>query len=311
MADAGWLPDPLTRHELRYWDGSAWTEHVSDQGATSVAPLLPSEPPPPPPAPATAPPPPPAGSTSAAGGGGGGGRGSWKDKLRSAAVQAADQGKKLGEQAKTAVGEQQDRRLEQLRNDPSTLWFGQSVDAASRATGMSKATYRITKDRVWIDSGLLGTKSESVPLWAVRDIDIRQNVLQRGKDIGDVVLRLEDPAYSVDQSNTFDLRGHAEAGMTSGEVVLDNIQGPYQVHELLMPLVSEARSKKTMERQSQYLHVNPGMAAVAGSAAPQPPPAAAAPVDVADQLRKLANLRDEGILSDEEFAAQKARLLGG
>ncbi|MBA2624505.1 MAG: SHOCT domain-containing protein, partial [Acidimicrobiia bacterium] len=35
------------------------------------------------------------------------------------------------------------------------------------------------------------------------------------------------------------------------------------------------------------------------------------PVDVADQLRKLASLRDEGILSDEEFAAQKARLLGG
>jgi hypothetical protein len=34
-------------------------------------------------------------------------------------------------------------------------------------------------------------------------------------------------------------------------------------------------------------------------------------VDVADQLRKLAGLRDEGILSEEEFAAQKARLLGG
>ena len=164
---------------------------------------------------------------------------------------------------------------------------------------------------MWIDSGLLGTKSESVPLWAVRDIDIRQNVLQRGKDIGDVVLRLEDAAFSVDQSNTFDFGGQAESGMTSGEVVLDNIQSPYQVHELLMPLVSEARSKKTMERQSQYLHVNPGMAAAAGAAAPPPPAAAAAPVDVADQLRKLAGLRDEGILSDEEFAAQKARLLGG
>ncbi len=35
------------------------------------------------------------------------------------------------------------------------------------------------------------------------------------------------------------------------------------------------------------------------------------PVDVADQLRKLAALRDEGILSDEEFAAQKARVLSG
>jgi hypothetical protein len=31
--------------------------------------------------------------------------------------------------------------------------------------------------------------------------------------------------------------------------------------------------------------------------------------DLADQLRKLAGLRDEGILSEEEFAAQKAKLL--
>ena len=301
MADPGWLPDPLGEHELRYWDGSAWTDHVSDQGVTSAAPLAPSGPPPPPPAPVGAPPPPPPPPAAA----GSGGRGGWKDKLRSAAVQAADQGKKLGDQAKTAIGEQQARRTEQLRNDPSTLWFGQSVDAASRATGMARATYRITKDRVWIDSGLLGTKSESVPLWAVHDIDIRQNLLQRGKDIGDVVLRLEDPAFSVDQSNTFDLGGQGELGMTSGEVVLDDIEAPYQVHELLMPLVSEARSKKAMERQSQYLHVNP-LTAAAGAAPPPPPQ-----VDVADQLRKLAGLRDEGILSEEEFAAQKAHLLAG
>jgi hypothetical protein len=31
---------------------------------------------------------------------------------------------------------------------------------------------------------------------------------------------------------------------------------------------------------------------------------------VADELAKLVHLRDIGALSDEEFAAQKARLLG-
>jgi hypothetical protein len=30
--DAGWLPDPLGTHQVRYWDGSAWTEHVSRAG---------------------------------------------------------------------------------------------------------------------------------------------------------------------------------------------------------------------------------------------------------------------------------------
>src|SRR5262249_19562989 len=33
---AGWHPDPRGRHELRYWDGNAWTEHVSDAGKTGT-----------------------------------------------------------------------------------------------------------------------------------------------------------------------------------------------------------------------------------------------------------------------------------
>lgn len=37
--NADWHPDPTGRHELRYWDGSQWTEHVSDQGKTSTSPL--------------------------------------------------------------------------------------------------------------------------------------------------------------------------------------------------------------------------------------------------------------------------------
>lgn len=39
------------------------------------------------------------------------------------------------------------------------------------------------------------------------------------------------------------------------------------------------------------------------------PAPAAEPVDVADQLQKLAQLRDQGVLTDEEFATQKAKLL--
>jgi Short C-terminal domain len=42
-----------------------------------------------------------------------------------------------------------------------------------------------------------------------------------------------------------------------------------------------------------------------------PAPAAAAPVaDPIQQLKELAALKDQGILTDAEFAAQKAKLLG-
>ena len=32
VAPAAWYPDPSGRYELRYWNGSAWTEHVSRNG---------------------------------------------------------------------------------------------------------------------------------------------------------------------------------------------------------------------------------------------------------------------------------------
>jgi uncharacterized protein YxjI len=38
---ANWYPDTTGRHELRYWDGNAWTDHVSDKGVTGVDPLKP------------------------------------------------------------------------------------------------------------------------------------------------------------------------------------------------------------------------------------------------------------------------------
>lgn len=54
----------------------------------------------------------------------------------------------------------------------------------------------------------------------------------------------------------------------------------------------------------------------APAAAPMPAPApAAAPAapagDTIQQLKDLADLKAAGILTDEEFAAQKARILGG
>ena len=46
-------------------------------------------------------------------------------------------------------------------------------------------------------------------------------------------------------------------------------------------------------------------------AEPAPAPAPAAPqADPIAQLKELAALREQGVLTDEEFAAQKAKILG-
>jgi hypothetical protein len=47
MSEASWLADPTGAHELRYWNGSSWTEHVSDRGTTGQDPLTTELPPPP------------------------------------------------------------------------------------------------------------------------------------------------------------------------------------------------------------------------------------------------------------------------
>jgi hypothetical protein len=44
-------------------------------------------------------------------------------------------------------------------------------------------------------------------------------------------------------------------------------------------------------------------------AATAPPPAAAPQDDLLDQLARLGELHTQGVLTDEEFAAQKAKLL--
>jgi hypothetical protein len=310
MAEASWLADPTGTHELRYWNGSSWTEHVSDQGTTGQDPLT-TEPPPPADAYPPQPTPPPAATTPAAAPAAGG-RPSWKDRLK----QVADQGRAIADQGKQKLAEQSAKRTQQWANDPNTVWFGESKNAATSVAGVSRARYRITKDRVWIERGLLGTRTESVPLWSIKDMDVRQAVRRRGEDIGDVVLNLEDPADGTSQ-DTSTTSGNIE-GTTSGQVVLDNIESPYAVLDILAPLISEARSRKTVERQSQYPHVNPDMAGSAFGSPTMPAPAPAAPPppaepqpDLADQLRRLAGLRDEGILTEDEFAAQKAKLLGG
>ena len=61
MASAGWRADPTRGGRLRYWDGSAWTEHVSDDHGTASEPIVGERPPPP----RAEPPPPPAPATAA------------------------------------------------------------------------------------------------------------------------------------------------------------------------------------------------------------------------------------------------------
>ena len=64
----------------------------------------------------------------------------------------------------------------------------------------------------------------------------------------------------------------------------------------------ERRAQAAQEQQAAAQEAPPAAAAV--------PAAAPAGDDTTAQLKKLADLHDQGVLTDEEFAASKKKLLG-
>ncbi len=61
------------------------------------------------------------------------------------------------------------------------------------------------------------------------------------------------------------------------------------------------------QQQAAY---NQGVAAAAAQPPPPPAPTAPAGGDTMAQLEKLADMKAKGLLTDDEFAAAKAKLLG-
>ena len=73
-----------------------------------------------------------------------------------------------------------------------------------------------------------------------------------------------------------------------------------------------AQQQEAYDQQQYDLQQQQYAAQQAAAQQPAAPAAPAAPAgdDLVTQLEKLGKLRDEGLLTDEEFAAQKAKLLG-
>ena len=76
----------------------------------------------------------------------------------------------------------------------------------------------------------------------------------------------------------------------------------------------QAKAQQAADAQAQQQQEAAAQAAATEAQAPPPPPPPAsvpAADDVLDSLERLAALHAQGILTDEELAQQKARILGG
>src|SRR5689334_7022703 len=86
-----------------------------------------------------------------------------------------------GESASVASREGSSSALPSFEAPEETLWEGESKNVTNDASGgrVVQARYRITNRTLYWSKGVLTTNSEQVPLWAGRDIDVKQDLLQK------------------------------------------------------------------------------------------------------------------------------------
>jgi len=107
------------------------------------------------------------------------------------------------------------------------------------------------------------------------------------------------------------LRGMARTAVVAGTATA--VSGSVQRHQ--QEKYQNQYEQQQYEAQQQQAAMNAAAQQAvaqqqAAAAQAAPAPAAAGGTDVVAELQKLATLKEQGILSDDEFAAAKAKLLG-
>ena len=129
----------------------------------------------------------------------------------------------------------------------------------------------VTTQRLIHRQGWIAKNSMEVPLQRINDVRFHQTVFERMVGAGDLII---------------------ESAGTRGQEVFSDIRHP----EAMQRVIYERAEMRESSRS----------APAAAPAAPAP----AAAASTSEELARLADLRDRGVLSEAEFQAQKAKLLG-
>lgn len=119
------------------------------------------------------------------------------------------------------------------------------------------------------------------------------------------------PAAAFTQAFRVPIAAVTSFSVTKGGKVMERT---LNIHGSGTLLASASVPHGTSEKIEAWFRSHPLFGQAMGRPDPAPmttqPPTEAPNGLIADELRKLAELRAEGVLTDDEFAAQKARLLG-
>ena len=133
------------------------------------------------------------------------------------------------------------------------------------------SNFAVTSDRVIHRQGFIAKRSMEIPLEAINDVRFEQGIIDRVVGAGTLVIS-----------------SASEFGRNS----FDDIRHPEEVQKVIYEQ-GEANKKRMYQ----------------GDTPAQPRASQGAP-SATSELERLAKLRDDGVLTDEEFQAQKAKVLG-
>ena len=111
-----------------------------------------------------------------------------------------------------------------------------------------------------------------------------------------VKIRIRDystPSLLITCFDALKLTGHKEIKTTDGlfgQIYKDELQNAQKIADYVSVIIDE------VDRQDKQLHMAQ--------------PVSSSNSSIADELAKLASLKEQGILTDEEFHIQKTKLLG-
>ena len=165
--------------------------------------------------------------------------------------------------------------------DPDTLWEA----VGKPITGMGAGRYRLTKELLFFEKGMLTTTAQQIQTYEIFDVDASQSLTQKPRGVGTITL------------STIRATGRERVFLDD---VADFRNGVQRINEA----AHAARDAKRVKEQTQ--NVNYVGAVPSATAVPQ----AAPPVDLNAELAKLAAFHGSGVLTDEEFTAGKRKLLG-
>lgn len=174
--------------------------------------------------------------------------------------------------------------------DPDALWSA----VGKPLTGIGGGRYRLTAEYLQFEKGTLSTKSQQIRTVDIYDVDAAQTMAQKARGLGTITL--------------FAQRG---ADGEREKVLLEDIPNFRDGVTAINNAAFAAREALRVRENTQ--HVNyagaiPG--AVPAVAAPASSAPASGGVDLNAELSKLAALKAQGVLDDEEFTAAKRQLLG-